>query len=522
VGNGSCRKSATFYCLNGREPIGESCYDVKSPSGTSSSGSSSDNNSSGSNSGNNSEPAVQGSSGPTDYSWLACKVACEKYADSDSQKTCAKSCFASCSPQTDKIKAAQCAKGESTSSNSTSSNSTPAAGSISGSYQGEYGYYSGSTTTSSGEIKLPSKIDILNSKKKKVTNKSIKGNLCIINTFYINGANNKQIKAEYDRTKIKISRDKKNLSRLIIRRVNDNLTSGDKIKVELTRKSDKKTAKVVLTNNTNCSQYNITNATSTSVRTQYYTGQTITPKPVLTLKINGKNVKLNNYKDVTITYKNNINVGQGVIVYTGKGIYTGKKEVTFNIVNGNTSNTLEIQNPSRSLTDNKCDDSAVTFNVVETSGEEIKSATYVNTNHAFKALTNNNLSCNGNTCKVTIKSSQKNMYLQVSTTSGKTKTFGPFNICINTMKIDDTKIKSGKCVSKSVSTTITDVNETKIKKVEYKNSNHDWKKLSSSNLKISNNKAIIKIKNSHKNLYIRVTNEYNFVQTFGPYNVCVK
>ena len=156
-GNGKCSFPASYGCSNGRKLIGESCYDVKSPSGTSSSGSSSDNNSSGS----NSEPAVQGSSGPADYSWLACKVACEKYADSDSQKTCAKSCFASCSPQTDKIKAAQCAKGESTSSNSTSSNSTPAAGSISGSYQGEYGYYSGSTTTSSGEIKLPTKIDIL-------------------------------------------------------------------------------------------------------------------------------------------------------------------------------------------------------------------------------------------------------------------------------------------------------------------------------------------------------------------------
>jgi len=72
---------------------------------------------------------------------------------------------------------------------------------------------------------------------------------------------------------------------------------------------------------------NVSSLTFSKVATQLYTGSAITPN--ITVKYGSKTLQLN--KDYKISYKNNIKVGTGKIVITGKGNYTGTKEISFKI-----------------------------------------------------------------------------------------------------------------------------------------------------------------------------------------------
>lgn len=71
----------------------------------------------------------------------------------------------------------------------------------------------------------------------------------------------------------------------------------------------------------------ISKATVSKISAQSYTGKEVKPK--LTVKYDGKTLKLNT--DYTVKYSNNKNIGTGKAVITGKGNYTGTKTVTFSI-----------------------------------------------------------------------------------------------------------------------------------------------------------------------------------------------
>ena len=73
---------------------------------------------------------------------------------------------------------------------------------------------------------------------------------------------------------------------------------------------------------------NISSCASSLASTSYvYTGSAI--KPAATVTYNGK--ALVNGTDYTVTYKNNINKGTATATITGKGNYTGSKDITFSI-----------------------------------------------------------------------------------------------------------------------------------------------------------------------------------------------
>ncbi|MEY8515908.1 InlB B-repeat-containing protein, partial [Lachnospiraceae bacterium 29-84] len=67
---------------------------------------------------------------------------------------------------------------------------------------------------------------------------------------------------------------------------------------------------------------------SVTVAKATYSGKALTPK--VTVRLNGNTLKLN--KDYTLKYSNNKKVGQGTVVVTGIGSYTGSKTVKFQIV----------------------------------------------------------------------------------------------------------------------------------------------------------------------------------------------
>lgn len=63
------------------------------------------------------------------------------------------------------------------------------------------------------------------------------------------------------------------------------------------------------------------------VKAQKYTGKAI--RPIVSVKYKGK--KLSFGKDYTIAYKNNLKVGTGQIIISGKGNYSGRKTIKFAI-----------------------------------------------------------------------------------------------------------------------------------------------------------------------------------------------
>ena len=80
-------------------------------------------------------------------------------------------------------------------------------------------------------------------------------------------------------------------------------------------------------------KYNISNVDVGSISDQTYTGSAITPAPVLSKILNGSSkYTLVKDTDYTLSYSNNKNAGTATITATGKGNFTGTKNVTFNIV----------------------------------------------------------------------------------------------------------------------------------------------------------------------------------------------
>ena len=73
---------------------------------------------------------------------------------------------------------------------------------------------------------------------------------------------------------------------------------------------------------------NLDKANVSAIKDQAYTGKAI--KPAVVVRYNNK--KLTADKDYTVAYKNNKKIGTATITITGKGDYTGKKTVKFDII----------------------------------------------------------------------------------------------------------------------------------------------------------------------------------------------
>ena len=76
--------------------------------------------------------------------------------------------------------------------------------------------------------------------------------------------------------------------------------------------------------------------TVTGIVDKSYTGRAITQSPTIKAKVRGKTVTLKNGTDYTVSYKNNTAPGTATVIITGKGKYTGTKNVTFKITHTHT------------------------------------------------------------------------------------------------------------------------------------------------------------------------------------------
>ncbi|MDR1600971.1 MAG: DUF6261 family protein [Tannerella sp.] len=75
---------------------------------------------------------------------------------------------------------------------------------------------------------------------------------------------------------------------------------------------------------------NIKNAEPEPIPQQQYTGLPVTPTPlILYVTPHDGTIRLQLGKDYNISYKNNINVGNAEFTIHGKGLYTGRKTVSF-------------------------------------------------------------------------------------------------------------------------------------------------------------------------------------------------
>jgi hypothetical protein len=79
-------------------------------------------------------------------------------------------------------------------------------------------------------------------------------------------------------------------------------------------------------------RYDIIHAVAVPILTQKYTGKAVIPIPEVHYVQEGKpTVELVFSVDFTVTYKENVNVGDAELIIHGKGKYKGAKTITFNI-----------------------------------------------------------------------------------------------------------------------------------------------------------------------------------------------
>jgi hypothetical protein len=76
-------------------------------------------------------------------------------------------------------------------------------------------------------------------------------------------------------------------------------------------------------------KYDIATAEPAPIDPQPYTGKACTPVPEVIFRKDDKMIALVLGKDFSLTYKNNINVGNADCIIHGKGAYKGLRTVTF-------------------------------------------------------------------------------------------------------------------------------------------------------------------------------------------------
>jgi hypothetical protein len=75
------------------------------------------------------------------------------------------------------------------------------------------------------------------------------------------------------------------------------------------------------------------NATTEPVPMQHYNGgKPVTPLPQISLRTTPEPVELKFSVDYTVTYRNNVNVGEAMLIIRGKGKYAGKYITKFHII----------------------------------------------------------------------------------------------------------------------------------------------------------------------------------------------
>lgn len=75
----------------------------------------------------------------------------------------------------------------------------------------------------------------------------------------------------------------------------------------------------------------IKSSSVTGLKDMDYTGRAFTQNSTVKITVGGRQVVLKNGTDYTLSYRNNVKAGTATVVITGKGVYTGTKEVTFKI-----------------------------------------------------------------------------------------------------------------------------------------------------------------------------------------------
>ena len=304
-----------------------------------------------------------------------------------------------------------------------------------------------------------------------------------------------------------------------------------------------------------------------SIPSQIYTGSELKPDISFEIKLNKYDddyYKLENGKDYTLTYKNNIKVGSNAqVTITGIGNYTGsitKKFVIKERKKQNNDSFLYKIDADDRLLKGKCDSSPVQFTLTNKKHKKIDKNRYdfsvelllekakdYNEEDKVVEIDKKNIECVDDKCNVTIKNSYKNFYINVydeyecedgTTCYGKAvATYGPFTTCVNneqalknkakndskpklvtTMKINMSK-KTGErgCYGVGVKAKITA--KYKIKKVEVLTDN---KKTWETSNKCTKNNNVVEctVGKKYYSLKYRVTTSNNEYQEFGPF--CIK
>jgi hypothetical protein len=76
------------------------------------------------------------------------------------------------------------------------------------------------------------------------------------------------------------------------------------------------------------------NTTVASIPLQAYTGRAATPLPCVHVELHTGTVELEFGRDFSVTYRNNVKVGEASLTVHGKGKYRGRVRTTFHIVEG--------------------------------------------------------------------------------------------------------------------------------------------------------------------------------------------
>jgi hypothetical protein len=79
-------------------------------------------------------------------------------------------------------------------------------------------------------------------------------------------------------------------------------------------------------------RYSLRYAQPEGIPPQTYTGQPITPTPVVSFTLHGERLLLQLGKDYNITYRDNTKRGVAQCIFHGKGMFTGRRMVTFSIL----------------------------------------------------------------------------------------------------------------------------------------------------------------------------------------------
>ena len=381
-------------------------------------------------------------------------------------------------------------------------------------------------TNNSKNTKKEEKFGIRNAQLKNITNKKIKIDLCSTNSLKITGATTNEIKAYYDRNKIKLKKNGSVNTRINIK-PSGNIKPGDVVKITLVRLKDNSTVSVTFINKTNsCNikalnkETNVSKASVEKVIDYEYTGLSIKPTPKLMLESEGIKKVLKNNIDISYSYLNNVKPGIATILIKGIGNYTGVKKVYFRIK----ESTIKLVDPNNYLTNNKCVSTKVAFNITDTSGSNITKVEYMNSNHGWMNIQNKNIECNKNSCTIGVSIKSKNLYYRITNANGKVVQYGPYNVCINTMRIlDESVLKQNKCHKKQVLFTAEDILGNRITRVQYSEDNKKtWKTFSKITRSSDRTKETVKIVESHKKMYIKIKNIGGIEQIYGPYNICIK